>query len=414
MADQASRKGPFIPEWQQKFPQTPRQTDDSNDHDAASNETSSTAAAATEASDATELPLVEQARKFLEEDSIRDASRARKVAFLEKKGLNSEQIEQLLGSEQPSTSASDSELKTVHDTTETSREDTNTTSSTPPSEPARSDTVTSPSLSKRDIPPIITYPEFLLKPQKPPPLVTFERLARAAYAFAGVSALTYAASTYIVQPMLESLTEARHELAAGAEGNLETLNEKLESVVSHVPYIASSSVLLRQRKQQEFDDDLESTVSDPTELFHRDIATQTSPPGSRPRSPSTTHDLHNLESTLAPSLAQTSRLESLNSSLSELLVSTDQTPSRDRLKDQVGDFQSMLDKMQMSHNPLDTAYDKTFTSYSATKTPAGDSEIAKIKADVRALKGIFLSSRNFPTTRPGLLSSSREKASVGS
>ncbi len=407
MADQGSRKGPFIPEWQQKFPQTPQQTDASNDHEAASDGTSSTSEASTE------LPLVERARKFLEEDSIRDAPRERKVAFLEKKGLSSEEIEQLLGSSEQQPSSDDSsmsELKTVHDTTEISKEEANTRKTS--TEAARSSdtgTVTSSSPSsssppKRDIPPIITYPEFLLKPQKPPPLVTFERLARAAYAFAGVSALTYAASTYIVQPMLESLTEARHELAAGAEGNLETLNEKLESVVSHVPYIpSSSSVLLQQRRnKQDDDDDLESTVSDPTELFHRDIATQTSPPDSRPRSPSGATQ----KSTLAPSLAQTSRLESLNSSLSDLLVSTDQSPSTDRLKDQVGNFQAMLDKMQSSYNPFDTDYDKTFTSYGTPKKPADNTEIAKIKADVRALKGIFLSSRNFPTTRPGLLSSS--------
>ena len=50
---------------------------------------------------ATEEPsrteLIESAKKFLEEDEVKDATTDKKVAFLEGKGLKNEEIEQLLG-----------------------------------------------------------------------------------------------------------------------------------------------------------------------------------------------------------------------------------------------------------------------------------------------------------------------------
>ena len=41
--------------------------------------------------------VIEQAKKFLEEDEVRNASRDKKVAFLESKGLRTEEIQDLLG-----------------------------------------------------------------------------------------------------------------------------------------------------------------------------------------------------------------------------------------------------------------------------------------------------------------------------
>jgi len=41
--------------------------------------------------------VIEQAKKFLEEDEVRDASTDKKVAFLESKGLRTEEIHELLG-----------------------------------------------------------------------------------------------------------------------------------------------------------------------------------------------------------------------------------------------------------------------------------------------------------------------------
>ena len=41
--------------------------------------------------------MIEQAKKFLEEDEVRNASTDKKIAFLESKGLKSEEITELLG-----------------------------------------------------------------------------------------------------------------------------------------------------------------------------------------------------------------------------------------------------------------------------------------------------------------------------
>jgi len=41
--------------------------------------------------------VVEQAKKFLEEDAVRNASTEKKIAFLESKGLQNEEIQTLLG-----------------------------------------------------------------------------------------------------------------------------------------------------------------------------------------------------------------------------------------------------------------------------------------------------------------------------
>lgn len=401
MSDQDRTKGPSIPEWQ-KFHQP------AQEESFPPSEQSSTAQNTPRSLSTTELPLLEQARKFLEDESIRNAPRERKVAFLKEKGLTSSYIDTLLGSEseQPSAPSTTpdlpSELKTVHDNSEglhgRESEPASSCPSAPATEEARQPAGTAP---KRDIPPIITYPEFLLKPQKPPPLVTFERLANAAYALAGISALTYGASKYIVQPMLETLTEARHDLADTARADLETLNKKLESTVSHVPYFPSSTVV-QKKKYQDYDD-AESVDSDPTELFHRDIATQTSPPRSRSASLSSPPDGSSPQD---PTASQYSRLKSLHGTLTSLLTSTTTQFSQDRLKDQMSQFQGVLDKLQTSYNPFHIDYGTTFATYGVAddknkpKKSASDSEATKFKAEIRSFKGALLSSRNFPTARP--------------
>ncbi|KAK5304704.1 hypothetical protein LTR99_003769 [Exophiala xenobiotica] len=400
MADQGPKKVPSIPVWQQKSsPDLPQRSAD----DEPSSDTTSTT------SSTPELSALEQARKFLEDESIRDASRERKVAFLEKKGLSSDEIDQLLDSEHPSSSDAASDLKTVHDSTETTSNKAPESSPPRPSAPSTQipQSTTSP---RRDVPPIITYPEFLLKPAKPPPLITFSRLVNAAYAFAGLATLTYAASNYIVEPMLETLTSARHDLSSTTLSDLDQLNSKLESVVSHVPYIASTST---QRPNPYSDEKALSDMSsdsDPTELFHRDIATQTSPHPS-PSLPSESTLYGSEFAPSDPTASQSTRLRSLHSTLSSLLTSTDTNFSQDKLKESVADFQTVLDKLSNTYNPFQTSYSSgssSFTSYTPTaedktktkKSSTSDNEAARFRAEIRALKGAFLSSRNFPTARP--------------
>jgi len=339
--------------------------------------------------------LLEQAKKFLGDESILDAPRDRKIAFLETKGLPTNIIEELLGAHHETTSTQepqDSELKTVHDS---EKQDLAAPSLQTASAPA-SDVSRTTSVAAPDIPPIITYPEFLLKPQKPPPLVTVERLANAAYLLAGVSALTYGASKYLIQPMLETLTDARHDFAQTTIENLQKLNTKLESSVSHVPYIPSSTTL--KKHGQEGDDDTESITSDPTELFHRDIATQTSPQPSRTSSLTSADNLSSSNKLLNQTLRQADRLESLHATLSSLNVSV--TNTNTTFKQTITDTQAVLDKMENSWNPFRSEYSIYTSAATDKKKKEPQDEAAKFKAEIRSLKGAFLGARNFPTARP--------------
>ena len=381
MADSNSRKGPSIPEWQKNYKPA---------------EDKPTPAETPATSTSTEQTSLEQARQLLEDDSIRDESKERKITFLESKGVQPKDIEALLDLESQPISVQAPELKTIHDTSEAASAE----EQRPQSNPSLTSTQLPPQpivATKRDVPPIITYPEFLLKPQKPPPLVTLDRLTNAAYVLAAVSALTYGASKYLVEPMLQTLTDARHDLAEGTTESLEKLNSKLESVVSHVPYIASSTVLQRQ-KEQEREDDLDSVDSDPTELFHRDIATQTSPRRSRSNSSS---DSSPNNPPSDPTAQQTTRLKGLHAELSSLLSSTNTHFSQDRLKERVTEFQGVLDKMDSTFNPftIDYTFNSLDDASKSKQTNSKDNEINKFKSEIRALKGAFLSSRNFPNTR---------------
>ena len=355
-----------------------------------------------------ELDPIEQARLFLQHEDIKDAPREEKVAFLEKRGINSGDIQKLLGQHENLATAPDDGFKTVHDSTDAANEQQMARAPLePPSASANTSSVqaqqqqpvetgTATVASRPDIPPIITYPEFLMKPQKPPPLVTIDRLATAGYIIGGVSALTWAASKYLIAPMRDSLTSARHDLAESTLGSLNQLNDKLESSVSHVPYIAP----LKAQKANEDAVSDTSSDSDPTELFHRDHGTQTSPPKSRSSSIDSTN------SPLTTTATQANRLTSLHTSLSSLLSSTSTSFSTDALSTSISDLQSVIDRIESNSQPLYSNYDwKAAPSHSipgGSRTTQksekdGQTEAARFKAEIRALKGAFLSSRNFPT-----------------
>jgi hypothetical protein len=128
---------PVIPAWQQKqsedSPESPATPASSLQQDpepeqqpeqshTAATDSSSTSGDSTD-SIAKDIPLLEQATRFLEDPAIRDAPRERKVAFLESKGVDDKEIETLLGAEIDRSNAPDLEeaggraWSTVSDTT---------------------------------------------------------------------------------------------------------------------------------------------------------------------------------------------------------------------------------------------------------------------------------------------------------
>jgi Pex14 N-terminal domain len=427
MAGDADSKSPSIPAWQtttSTLTPTPTLTPDE------ASGSSKTPNIAGQIQSLDRNVLLEKAKIFLKDTSIRNAPREKKLSFLEQKGLQGDEIEKLLdtvSSESsttppPPSSTADTIMKTIHDSSDAPPTPNDATSSSPSqSKPAPE--------PKRDIPPIITYPEYLLRPNKPPPLITLEGLSYSLYTLAGISALTYGASKYLVQPMLQSLTSARHDLANTTLHNLEKLNEKLASNVSHIPPTSTSlppkpQNLTNTIQENTSDTQSPSLDSDPTELFHRDIATQTSP--HLLRSPSLSSTTSRTPSTTNPTTTQTNRLTSLSANLASLLATLTTTTSSSTLSSTITDCQSYLDKLQYSMNSY-TDYNLLYGSApgptgkeaqpsrnetkpsSREKRGKGEGggeeeektdEAMRFRQEIRSVKGALLSVRSFPVGRP--------------
>ncbi|ERF75722.1 hypothetical protein EPUS_01552 [Endocarpon pusillum Z07020] len=413
MTDGSDSKPPSIPAWQTTI--SHNTTDTSSD-------TSKDAAQAVPAQD--RRAVLDQARIFLDDASVRDSPREKKVAFLAKKGLQNDEIQRLLdtsSSETASSSASSSESSSPASHV--------SAATTPPSSSSQTQPASQPN---REVPPIITYPEFLLRPSKPPPLITLDRLTYSLYTLAGISAFTYGASKYLVQPMLQSLSSSRHELASTALHNLEKLNEKLEGSVSHIPAISQSAI----PKQRFFHDndnndesasDIETADSDLTELFHRDMATQTSPrlllhsPSLSNTSSTTSSSAHEKQNenaeTATATTTQHTRLLTLKDSLTSLLAtespsepttSTSTSSSTTNLLSTLSSTQSYLDRLQFSLNAYND-YHHLFSAGGSTlpattgnnrrdegKKGPSDDEAVRFRQEILSVKGALLGVRSFP------------------
>jgi len=237
---------------------------------------------------------------------------------------------------------------------------------------------------KEDRPPIITYPEFLTKPVRPPPLMTVNGFLNTLYAFGGFSTLVYGTSKFVLKPMVQSLTEARNSLHESAKDDLTKLVEKLESVVSEIPP-AKAAV----HTEEYHDDDDKSSYDDPTELFHRDIGVQTSLPSSP------------AESTFEPSPEESASVQQARR-VAELVASVKavsdgivgQTEDLGDVKSLLDVFRDELDQLSSAHTGPD--YGSGFSMYGSANRNEPDDEIKKAKENIRRVKGVLLSTRSFP------------------
>ncbi|CEL00620.1 hypothetical protein ASPCAL00218 [Aspergillus calidoustus] len=411
MSDSDSK--PSIPLWQQQTSAAPPASDD-KDKDVDKDTARST--------------LLEQASKFLQDESIRDASTDRKIAFLESKGLTSPEIDSLLGVSRNSEASGDASTTTEEDksaTAASTESSAQTTSpSIGPSAPSRTTTQSNTS-APRDVPPIITYPEFLLHQSKPPPLVTLRSVLYTLYGAAGLGATFYTASEYIVKPMLANLTDARHDLASTTEANLKKLNEKLEQNVSQIPPSLLTKPIISSAQSVVSDEDgldIESITSDPTELFHRDIGTQTTQDLTNPPPAVTSSAATEPEKPTPTSTALThqKRLEQIGTQLRDFAdTQTTSSTLQDTTRSRISDLQRYLDGLLYSKSSS-YPYSAT-TGYGMYSTPGLDSgsgaatgvgkgeedAISGFRAEIRGVKGALLSARNFPSGRGGLRSSVR-------
>ncbi|KAF4335560.1 peroxin 14 17 [Fusarium beomiforme] len=308
---------------------------------------------------------LEIARRFLENDAVRHAPHEKKVEFLKSKGIDEAEIHALLGQDE-----SIPEIEEAA-TSETTSSYAPTPTETLPPTPA--------SLPPVDRPPVVTYPEFLAKAPRPPPLVTKERLFNALYAVTGLSTLVYGTSRYVIRPMVDSQAEARTDFHDLTSRKLDALVAKLEKAVSEVPPKKPIAAV-----------EEESDAEDPTEMFHRDMGTQTTFPIS---SVTAMKDPKGNESAAKHN---TNQLASLNKILSGLKDEyRSQSEGMDKIKTAVDVLRDDLDTMTYTAYPdQSTGYDL----YGRTRKPEPDDEIRKVRDNIRRVKGVLLSTRNFPAS----------------
>lgn len=192
--------------------------------------------------------------------------------------------------------------------------------------------------------------------------------------------------------MVENLTSARIDLAETAKDDLEKLVNKLEGVVSEIPVVVTKKAEERYKDDSDRDGSV-SEYDDPTELFHRDIGVQTSPPLSPTFSPT---------SPSASNPASTSQTESQLRSLSRLTsqiqsLDTDfkgQQEGYEDIRAVLGVFKDELDEIRYpTHDFVGGGY-----SYGAASREPDD-EIRRMKEGIRRVKGVLLSARSFPVVK---------------
>ncbi|KAF7946592.1 hypothetical protein EAE96_009587 [Botrytis aclada] len=331
--------------------------------------------------------VLEQARKFLEEDDVKNASTDKKIAFLESKGLEGDEIQELLGVSRndEATNTSMTEVKSPDPKTQPQ----SLSRHSPPS------TQTNYTQIPRDQAPIITYPEFLVQPSASTPLITKHRLLTTLYLFGSLSFLLHGTNTFLIRPMLNTLTESRLSLSSATLNNLQKLIHKLENSVSEIPPTYHHHKPLQP---EYLDSDAGSVTSDPTELFHRDIGVQTSLPSSPLQTPSSPSLMSHANTATTATSIQTSRLTTLQGTLSSLLEdSTYESSTSEELETKMSMLKEYLQGLVFS-TPTFSYGSGGFGNGGDRNgnNKDGEDEIAKVKKEIRGVKGVLLSARSFP------------------
>lgn len=196
----------------------------------------------------------------------------------------------------------------------------------------------------------------------------------------------YGLSKYIIAPMTVNLAESRRDFATHTNDQLKELNERLGKAVTVDPANSIKTIT-------DIVDDISEADSDPTELYHRDYGTQTTPTLSRRASVSSTTDP---EPTVT---AHETRLKIIKSHLQELEANrSNDSTSRDSLKTKVTELTTYLSEMSYQNQYYSNSGGFYGNNYGLPGGKDGkNDQIEVLKNDIRAVKGVFLSARNFPT-----------------
>ncbi|ROV87557.1 hypothetical protein VSDG_09768 [Cytospora chrysosperma] len=391
MADSNKEAGAMAPSWQQAA--ATAATGDSSSHTAPEG-----------------ISTLDRARRFLQEEDVRLSSTEKKIEFLKSKGIEEADIKTLLEETEEATTAT-----TTTTTQATTRREEPKGSS--PTSNAMAVSTLEQQETRPNHPPIITYPEFLTKPAKPPPLITASGLLNSLGIVAGLSTLVYGATRHLVGPMVETLTDARIDFHDNANKNLTRLVERLEQSVSEIPAsyhtVGKRTTPEAQNSHSKLsldyaDADDASSYDDPTELFHRDVGVQTSPPptpdssshAGYPRgagvSPSSTSDNDNNSNSKPGSKTQqqAEKLREIISSVrglsSSLVSQAEDLAETKNVLDRFGQ-----DLQALTYPPESFGLGSTYL-YGAGRTEPDD-EVKRVKNNIRSVKGVLLSTRSFPS-----------------
>lgn len=389
---QAAGSAAPVPSWQQAA----SRSQPAEDH---SSETSSSES------------ILDKARIFLQEEEVRNESKEKKIEFLKSKGLDEAAIAQLLDETSHVTASST--------TTATATATADPTPSVVKPQTTSFEPTESGSQPSGDVqqahPPIVTYPEFLTKPTKPPPLITASGLLNALTIIGGASTLAYGATKHLVSPMVAALTAARVDLHQSADASLSRLVTALEGAVSEIPasyYTASGSNNKKSitsgtetagAAAVDKDDASDSSYDDPSELFHRDIGVQTSPPA--PSTPLYNSSFNPNTNTKTPSTSiekaqhhadRLSRIAVAGRNLAaDLVRQTEDLSETKNVLDILGS-----DLHTLTYPPESFAGGSSAYLYGAAAAARSepDDEIKRAKTNIRAVKGVLLSTKNFPAS----------------
>jgi hypothetical protein len=236
-------------------------------------------------------------------------------------------------------------------------------------------------------PPIITYPEFLVNAHQPPPLITPTRVVNTLYAAGSLAALLYGGAKFLVEPMVASLSESRHDLYTHSQSKVDDFNARLSKLVSKVPEISKE----QEGGRATDTDDLDSVTSDPTELYHRDMGTQTDvvPPSASRKTTSSPPD------SSADSLVALAKLSALSNHLNSLLDSTSKNAesAQERITS-VQNLRTYLDTLCYASSGISTWNTNGKTDKAGAKN---EDAVDELKREIRNVKGVLLSAKRFPS-----------------
>ncbi|KAI5846537.1 hypothetical protein DFP73DRAFT_475674 [Morchella snyderi] len=352
----------------------------------------------------TRAELLVSAQKFLESAPIMNAPLREKLEFLKTKGLTRDEMEALMeklaekerekgvvvvvgGKEkEKKTEEGGKEKEKEKDRGKEKREEKadkgkgkEVGSSAPSTTTA---TTTTSSSTPAPVAPIVTYPEFLTPapPAPPAPLMTAKTLGKSLYFATGAAATIYGANKFVLTPMYDALTSARLDLSSTALANLATLNTRLTELLPE-------GAAVKPRRSGGGDSDSDSDTSDPGELFHVDASTQTSA---------------DLGADLGDGaeLSPDGKLERLGAQL-QTLVESHSDGTDNELTFALEDLTSYLETLTYDW-PGTNIYTSPYGGYgggAGGKEKDKDDPVAKVKAEIRSVKGVLLNSKNFPASR---------------